>query len=290
MERPAESRAPLVFILSSSGRRGNSGRTGVTLRVEVIEPDVLRLHMWSWQGRLAGYEVSAFVLGGVLVDTGAPRGWRELAPVLRPMALRGAVITHCHEDHAGNAAELAAMRLPLLMHPSCESALRHPERIGVYRRLVWGTPHALTGAVPSFDPSPLMVVPLPGHTEDHLVVWDAERRILAGGDLFLGVKVRVAHDGESPTRLVESLRAVVTLEPRLLLDAHRGAVHDPLPLLRAKIDWMEATMGEIRSLHTQGIDEREITKRVLGREALVGVVSRGEYSKREFVRAVLKDR
>ena len=289
MERPAESRAPLAFILSSSRRRGNSGRAVVTLRVEVVEPDVLRLHMWSWQGRLAGYEVSAYVMRGVLVDTGLPRGWRDLAPVLRTMSLRGAVITHCHEDHAGNAAELAAMGMPLLMHPSCDAALRHPEQIGVYRRLVWGTPRVLTGSVKSFDPSPLRVIPLPGHTEDHLVVWDAERRILAGGDLFLGVKVRVAHDGESPRRLVESLRAVVALEPRLLLDAHRGAVRDPVSLLRAKIDWMEETMGEIHALHARGIDEREITKRVLGREELVGVVSRGEYSKREYVRAVLTD-
>jgi hypothetical protein len=29
---------------------------------------------------------------------------------------------------------------------------------------------------------------------------------------------------------------------------------------------------------------------VLGREELVGLVSRGEYSKREFVRAALKDK
>jgi ribonuclease/clavin/mitogillin len=290
MERPAESRAPLAFILSSSRRRGNSGRVIVTLRVEVVEPDVLRLHMWSWQGRLAGYEVSAYVMRGVLVDAGAPRAWRDLEPAVRAMTLRGAVITHCHEDHAGNAAELAATGMPLLMHPACEAALRHPQRIGVYRRLVWGSARALTGTVRSFDPSPLTVLPLPGHTEDHLVVWDAERRILAGGDVFLGVKVRVAHDGESPTRLVESLRAIVALAPRLLLDAHRGAVRDPVPLLRAKIDWMEATMGEIRALHARGVDERAIARRVLGREELVGVVSRGEYSKREFVRAVLSDK
>lgn len=261
----------------------------MSLRIEVVEPDVFRLHMRSWQGRLAGYEVSAYVMRGVLVDTGAPRSWSDLEPVLHRLVLRGVAITHCHEDHAGNVAELAAMGVPLLMHPACEAALRDPERIGLYRRLVWGSPRALTGEIRSFDPSPLEVLSLPGHTDEHLAIWDEERRILAAGDLFLGVKVRVAHGGESPSQLVESLRRTVALEPRVLLDAHRGAVRDPVPVLRAKMDWMEHTMDEIRLLHDRGLDEREITRRVLGREELVGLVSHGEYSKREYVRAVLND-
>jgi glyoxylase-like metal-dependent hydrolase (beta-lactamase superfamily II) len=262
----------------------------VSLHVETIEPDVLRLHMGSWQGRLAGYEVSAYVVRDVLIDTGPPRARRELLAMVRRLAPRGAIITHCHEDHAGNAAELAASGLPLLMHPSCEAALRHPEPIGTYRRLVWGSTSALTARTRAFDPSPLTVLPLPGHTEEHLVVWDEERRILVGGDLFLGVKVRIAHGSESPARLVESLRAAAALEPRLLLDAHRGAVYEPVPLLRAKIEWMEETLGRIDALHARGLDERAITRRVLGREELVGWISRGEYSKRAFVRAVLDHR
>jgi glyoxylase-like metal-dependent hydrolase (beta-lactamase superfamily II) len=261
----------------------------VSLHREVVEPDVLRLRARSWQGQLAGYEVSAYVMRGVMVDTGPPHARAAMLRAVRELAPRGVVITHCHEDHAGNAAELAATGVPLLMDAACERSLRDPERIGIYRRLVWGSPRPLATPLRAFDPAPLSVLPLPGHTDEHLVVWDAERRILAGGDLFLGVKVRVAHHGESPRRLVESLRAAAALEPRLLLDAHRGAVHDPVPLLRAKIAWMEATIGEIGALHARGIGEPEITRRVLGREELVGVVSRGEYSKREFVRAVLND-
>lgn len=256
--------------------------------MEAVEPKVLRLHMRSWQGRLAGYDVSAYVVRDALVDTGPPHARARLLAAVRELAPRGVVITHCHEDHAGNAAELAAMGLPLLLHPSCERELRRPEPIGLYRRMVWGSANPLTAPVRTFDPSPLTVLPLPGHTNEHLVVWDAERRILVGGDLFLGVKVRVAHGGESPRRLVQSLRAAVALEPRLLLDAHRGAVYEPVPLIQAKITWMEETIGEIERLDARGLAEREIARRVLGREELVGWVSRGEYSKRAFVRAVLQ--
>jgi len=260
----------------------------MSLHMDVVEPEVLRLHLRSWQGWLAGYDVSAYVVRGVLVDTGPPHARARMLAEVKRLSPRGAVLTHCHEDHAGNAAELAAMGVPLLLHPSCERELRHPERIGLYRRMVWGSATPLSVPVRTFDPAPLAVLPLPGHTDEHVVVWDAERRILVGGDLFLGVKVRVAHEGESPRRLVESLHAAAALEPRLLLDAHRGAVYDPVPLLQAKIAWMTETIGEIERLDACGLDEPEIARRVLGREELVGWVSRGEYSKRAFVRAVLQ--
>jgi glyoxylase-like metal-dependent hydrolase (beta-lactamase superfamily II) len=147
----------------------------------------------------------------------------------------------------------------------------------------------LTAPVVALEVAPLEIISTPGHTPDHLAVWNAERRIVVSGDLFLGVKVRIAHHNESPRRLVQSLRIVAALEPRLLLDAHRGVVEQPTPLLRAKIAWMEETIGAIESLAAEGIGEREIRQRVLGREEFTGYVSAGEYSRRAFVHAVLNE-
>jgi glyoxylase-like metal-dependent hydrolase (beta-lactamase superfamily II) len=260
----------------------------VRLDVELVEPEITRLRLRSWQGRLAGYEVSAYVVRGVLVDSGPPLGRRALLAAVDRLAPRGAIVTHWHEDHSGSAAELAARGLPLLMHPACEAALRDPRPLHLYRRVVWGTPRPLVAPLAAFDPSPLQLIATPGHTIDHQAVWDPERRVLVSGDLFLGVKVRVAHASEWPRTLVATLRAVAALEPRLLLDAHRGPLPNPVPLLRAKIDWMESTLDRIDSLHARGLDAHEITRRVLGRETLVGVISRGEYSKRALVNAVLQ--
>lgn len=259
----------------------------MTLSVQQIEPGVVRLGLSSWRGRAMGYDVSAYLLHGVLVDTGFPGVRAELLDVVRTLAPRGAVVTHWHEDHAGNAPGLAALRLPLRMHQRCEATLRARPPIRHYRRIVWGRSARLSVPLLDFDPAPLQVIETPGHTDDHLVVWDAERRILASGDLFLGVKVRVAHRHESPLALLRSLRAVAALEPRILLDAHRGVVENATELLRAKIGWMEETIGEIQALAATGCGEREIQRRVLGREALVGWVSFGEYSKLSLVKAVL---
>ena len=260
----------------------------MTLAVEQIEAGVVRLGLSSWRGRAVGYEVSAYVMSGVLVDTGFPGVRAEFLDAVRALAPRGAVVTHWHEDHAGNVPALATRGVPLRMHAECEATLRARPSIGPYRRIVWGQAPRLTAPIIDFDPAPLQVIATPGHTEDHRVVWDAERRIVAGGDLFLGVKVRVAHLHESPRALVQSLRTVAALEPRLLLDAHRGVIPNATALLRAKIGWMEETIGAIETLAATGCGEREIQRRVLGREAFVGWVSLGEYSKLSLVRAVLR--
>jgi glyoxylase-like metal-dependent hydrolase (beta-lactamase superfamily II) len=248
---------------------------------------VTQLTLSSWRGRTVGYDVRVYIVDGVLIDTGFPGARAELLDALRTLAPRGAVVTHWHEDHAGNVPALAAQALPLYMHPSCEATLRARPSIRAYRALVWGQTDALTAPLVPFDPAPLRVIHAPGHSPDHLVVWDEERRILASGDVFLGVKVRVAHHDESPRVLLESLRAIVVLEPRLLLDGHRGAVKHPVELLRSKIAWLEETIGLIVSLAERGVGEREIQRRVLGAEAFIGVASFGEYSKIGFVRAVL---
>jgi glyoxylase-like metal-dependent hydrolase (beta-lactamase superfamily II) len=262
----------------------------MTLVVEQVEPEVTRLRFRTWQSAIAGYEVSAYVVRGVLIDAGSPHARRDLVAAMERLKPRGAIVTHWHEDHAGNAPALAALGIPVLMHARSEATLRERPRIAAYRLFTWGRTPRLESPLRRFDPAPLQVLPSPGHSPDHLIVWDPERRVLVSGDLFLGVKVRIAHSDESPRTLIASLHAAAALEPRIMLDAHRGVIERPGPLLHAKIAWLEETVGAIESLRARGISEREIRQRVLGPEAVVGWASGGEYSKRALVRAVLRER
>ena len=260
------------------------------LAIEELEPGVQRLRMRSWRGALVGYDVSAYLLGDVLVDTGFPRGGRALMKAVESLRPRGVVLTHWHEDHAGNAPALAAGRVPMAMHRECEALLRERPAIRFYRRAVWGRTARLQAPLETFDPAPLVLMETPGHSSDHVTVWEPERRILVSGDLFLGVKVRVAHEGdETPRELVASLRRAAALEPRLLLDAHRGPVRDAAAQLRAKAAWNEEMIGEIERLAAGGVEAAEIVKRLFGGESLVGRVSGSEDSRRGFVRAVIRE-
>jgi hypothetical protein len=53
-----------------------------------------------------------------------------------------------------------------------------------------------------------------------------------------------------------------------------------------KIDWLIGTLEEVEARIRGGDDDATIVQRVLGGEDLAAVVSRGGYSRRNFVRAI----
>jgi glyoxylase-like metal-dependent hydrolase (beta-lactamase superfamily II) len=260
----------------------------LTLTLERFD-DVVRLRMQGIGTRAAGLDVSAYLVRGILVDTGFHRARREMDAAIASLTPRGAVVTHWHEDHAGNAERLAGRGLPLWMHGSTEQMLRRRPAIRLYRRLVWGRPPKLRSTLTSIELEDLQVIHAPGHSFDHHVVWDPRTSTLFSGDLWLGVRASIMHEAEEPSLIVRSLRAAARLEPRRMFDAHRGPVENPTAALLAKAEWLEQTIGEITRRLNEGWSERQIVQRVLGGEAAAGYASGGEYARRNLVRAVRRN-
>jgi hypothetical protein len=82
---------------------------------------------------------------------------------------------------------------------------------------------------------------------------------------------------------------MIALGPDRMFDAHRGLVRDPRGALEAKVAWLDGAIGRVTELIARGWDDPTIQRAVLGHDGMVGVVSRGEYSKRNFVAAVRRD-
>ena len=254
--------------------------------------DVERVIMWTRRSAAVGYHVSAFVTRRVLIDTGFPSMGRQLAAWLGTTKPRGAILTHAHEDHGGNVDVVAQLGIPVRISPATVAELQGAKTPGLYRLLVWGLPRAVPAGLTSgeiYEPA-LAMVHTPGHSSDHHVVWDAERETMFGGDLFLGVKVRVVAPWEDPRTHAVSLRAAVALRPRRFFDAHRGLLLDPVGALTAKADWIEATVAAIERRLREGWNERAIAREVLGRERSLRYLSAGEYSHLNFVRTVASPR
>ena len=232
----------------------------------------------------------AYLVRGILVDSGFPHARDALASFLAERSVAGAMLTHYHEDHAGNAELLAARGIPLAMHQTTLARLHEPSPIRVYRRLVWGTPSPLASTLHSLEQPPLQFVFTPGHSPDHQIVWDPERATLFSGDLWLGVRSSVMHVSEDPFRIIESLRAVLALHPERMFDAHRGPVRDPVPALAAKINYLEGTIAAVAAKLASGWSDQAILRAVLGGDEAVARFSGGEYSRLNFVRAVRRGR
>ena len=247
--------------------------------------DVTRIRMWTRRTLAAGYDVSAYVHRGILIDTGFRHVRRELEQALETIRPQGVIVTHWHEDHSGNAATLA-QRYPVWMWGGTEERLRAFPRVKLYRHVVWGRPRALSAPVQPIGTVPVPLVHTPGHSFDHHVVHDPGSDTLFGGDLWLGVKVRVIGREENPYEIVESLTKAIALRPARVFDAHRGPIDDPIDALRAKRDWLQETLTAIEGRLRRGDSERAILREVLGGKELSALVTEGEYSRRNLVRAV----
>lgn len=247
---------------------------------------VREIEMSTRLSRLVGFKVSAFLHRGVLIDTGFPRARAELMAALDRHAVTGAIVTHWHEDHAGNLSALVARGLPVSVSEQTLALHRARPTVPYFRWAIWGHPRPDPNMRPVPVEHPFQLIPTPGHSPDHLAVFDPEERIAFTGDLFLGVRACVVHDYESPSDTIASLRRIVALEPRVVFDAHRGRIDEPRRLFGAKIEWLEETMAAIRRLAESGRSDLEIVKAVFGAEDRAAFVSRGDVSKQNFVRIV----
>ena len=267
--------------------REHPSRQGAIVATSV-EPhdDVTRVRLSHWRSRAAGYEVSVYVHRGALIDSGFPAAAPAIVRLVRERALGAVLITHHHEDHSGGAAALAAAGVPLTLSADTARLIAPGSPVPLYRRIVWGDPRPLGSFAAAGPVRGLEFVPAPGHSADHHVIWDADRRTVFGGDLFLGVKVRVAHPEESPRLLATTLRRVAALEPERFFDAHRGLVSTPAIALRLKADWLDELITAVDARIARGWDDAAIRRELLGREPFSWYVSRGEYAKQNLVAAI----
>jgi len=252
--------------------------------------DVTRFELTGWRSRLVGFSVSTYLVRGALIDCGYAAVRSDVAALMAKVRPEGVVITHRHEDHAGNAELVARLGIPVLTSQATERAIRAPGGIGLYRHWTWGAMPPLRAPLETFVPNDLRLVETPGHSDDHHVVWDEETGTLFSGDLFLGVRVRIYHPGEDPRVLVRSLRRAAALSPDRMFDGHRGLVPTPIAALTAKADWMDETIAAIDGRIAEGWSDSAILRGVLGGEEWGGVFSLGDYSRANFVRSVRKSR
>ncbi|HYX67977.1 MAG TPA: MBL fold metallo-hydrolase, partial [Terriglobales bacterium] len=240
------------------------------------------------------YWTGVYFLDGLLVDSGPPNLAREMARLCRELAVHQCVTSHHHEDHSGNHRLLQEQfHIVPLAHAGGVGRIAAPEsRPQLYRRVAFGVPApAETQPAGDWVETPrfrLQVVPTPGHAEDHIALWEPERRWLFSGDLFLGPRLKYLRSDEDIYALLDSLRRVIALEPETLFCQHRGRVENAGSALRQKLDSLVELGERIRALAGKGMDEEAIARALPGSDLVWRVWTGGHFSKRNFVHAFLR--
>src|SRR4051812_32592726 len=186
-------------------------------------------------GPLTGSGNMTYLLRGAvptLIDAGIgePEHLQAIEDALAGERLAQVLVTHSHVDHASGAPAIAErmphvrfLKMPWPDHDASWHVRWEPLKDGE--------------SIAAGD-SVLTAVHTPGHSPDHLCLWDAGDRQLFCGDLaWQGSTVVIPPSlGGDVAEYLASLERVIQLRPDVMLPAHGDVIDKPIELLREYIE------------------------------------------------------
>lgn len=180
---------------------------------------------------VGSYGVNCSILsvdGRAFITDPGQEGERILALLAKKGLIPAAVLlTHAHFDHITGIAALqkAFPELPVYVHPADVPMFGHPfnQVPGEYSSI--GVPANLRDTAELAKELPgVEVLHTPGHTPGGVCYhFPAEKLLLSGDTLFAGSVGRTDFPGGSMARMMDSLRALMTLpEETLVIPGHGG--------------------------------------------------------------------
>lgn len=235
--------------------------------------------------------VYCYVVGDTLVDTGLSCYGAEILELVRQCGVTRAVLTHHHEDHAGNAAALRAAGLEVMSSAMTREIVAHDLPIHFYQHLIWGkmAPVATDVFVDRvrIGPYAAEVISAAGHCADQVVFFVREEGWLFSGDSFLSERVKVFRRDEDFAATVATLRRLSQLDFDALLCAHKPRFTQGRQALRAKLEWLLELEGEVRRLHASGTPPGEIARRCVRPPWLAAILTAGDATAQNLVYSIL---
>lgn len=243
------------------------------------------------------YWTVAYWVDGLLVDTGPACTAAELTRLLRSVPVDTIVLTHSHEDHIGGLATLVEQRPDAKVYAARQALpiLAQPARLRMqlYRRLAWGTPDPVEKAVsldevenrietPGYS---FRAVETPGHSRDHISLFEPEQRWLFSGDAYIGGEERAWTPEFDLFGVVSSLRTLATLHPERLFPGSGAVRRTPLPDIHQKIRQLTDLARDVARLEQLGLSVPEMVSYLFTEEPRLYFWTRGHFSAVHLIQA-----
>jgi glyoxylase-like metal-dependent hydrolase (beta-lactamase superfamily II) len=235
--------------------------------------------------------VHCYAAFDTLIDTGLASQGDAVARFAKDAAIHRALITHHHEDHAGNAGRLGREGVDVQAGDLTRALVARDLPIRFYQHFLWGKARPASAARIDADlhigPHRAEVVPAKGHCEDQVAFHVPAEGWLFSGDAFLHERVKVFRRDEDFAATVATLERFLTLDFDVLLCAHRPRFSGGKEAIRAKLGWLRDVEGRARALHREGLPLREIARRTVPPEARLTTITLGDASAENMVRSIL---
>jgi glyoxylase-like metal-dependent hydrolase (beta-lactamase superfamily II) len=300
----AEVNAPMLFVRWHSIR---AYLFVLDVNLCYTDPDMLKATTYGNVTRfdlartLVGrgrYWTTAYLVDGMVVDTGCAFSAPELLCALAEEPLVRIVNTHTHEDHIGANGPLQRQRdgLEILAHPLALPILADPcglQPLHLYRRVMWGWPEpsrgqpVTDGDVVETEHYAFEVIYTPGHSPDHICLYEPHQGWLFTGDLFVGGRDRALRAGYDIWQIVESLKRISALPVTILFPGSARVRTNPTQVLSDRISYLEDLGESILALHDQGRGVAAIARALLGGPMWIELITMGHFSRRRLVLSYL---
>jgi len=132
------------------------------------------------------------------------------------------------------------------------------------------------------------VIRTPGHSPDHICLYEPEQGWLFSGDAYIGGRERAARVDYDVYAIIDSLKKLATLGLSWLFPGSGTVRADPVEDIRGKIAYLEELGEEVHRLHAMGLAVRTIKKRLLGREPHITYLTLGHFGRAHLIRAFLR--
>ena len=237
--------------------------------------------------------VCAYLSDGLLIDTGPARLREELMPYFRSRSIHRVAVTHVHEDHCGLAAELQSERgLSAYVPAGAEERVRRRARLPLYRRIFWGPRPAFEAEVfperVETERHSFEVVRTPGHTRDHVCLFEPSKGWLFSGDVYTRSDPQLLFAEEDVPELVRTLDRLLELDVGTLFCAHAGVVEMGWRALAAKRDYLLRIGEQVRHYQGLGYSLKRIDRILFPKKPAMTRISLGEWSSLNLIRGAAK--
>ncbi len=244
------------------------------------------------------YWTTAYLIDGCMIDTGCAYTAPELHTFISDLQVTEIVNTHSHEDHIGANAILGEAHpgLKAYAHPLAIPVITNPSKnqpLHLYRKTVWGMPRpsdALplkNNAMVETNKYRFQVIYTPGHTADHICLYEPDQEWVFTGDLFVGGKDRAIRAGSDIWGIIDSLKKIYLLPLKEMYPNSAQVRHEPGVALREKLDYLESTGGKVLELFNQGYGVDQISKELFGKAMWIELITMGHLSRRNLVKSYL---
>jgi glyoxylase-like metal-dependent hydrolase (beta-lactamase superfamily II) len=245
------------------------------------------------------YWTTAYLVDGLLIDSGCAYSAPELLAYLQDKPLSYLVNTHTHEDHIGANGHLRRMNseLKILAHPLALPILAEPrlrQPLHPYRRLMWGWPEPskgeqiADGEMIRMENFSFQVIYTPGHSPDHICLFESDRGWLFSGDLFVGGRDRALSAGADIWGVLASLKKIADLPLSKLYPGSARVRENPGCELREKIAYLEEMGERVLDLYETGWSVNAIARAIFGGSLLIEIFTLGHFSRRNLVCSYLR--